>query len=123
MDDSEVTNSPIGGPAAGRKPHIALIVYEMGKVGGQGVYYREDFVLVWAEDPDQARGLANEHIDREVTESEDGSYVKLYAVIDVNEVIDPLDSATTVDLYSRHFASIDDYKSFEMFLGGKEPLA
>ncbi|BDU08933.1 DUF4288 domain-containing protein [Nocardia cyriacigeorgica] len=110
-------------PTAERRPYVALIVYEMGRVGGRGVYYREDFVLVWADDLDQARELADQHVRNEVYESEDGSYVRLYAVIDVNEVTEPLDSAPTTDLYSRHFASIDDYRSFEMFLGGKDPLA
>lgn len=33
-------------PTAERRPYVALIVYEMGRVGGRGVYYREDFVLV-----------------------------------------------------------------------------
>ncbi|WP_228783133.1 DUF4288 domain-containing protein [Nocardia cyriacigeorgica] len=110
-------------PAIDRSPHVALIVYEMGKVGGRGVYYREDFVLVWAQDLDQARELADLHVRNEVYESEDGSYVRLYAVVDVNEVTEPLSSAPTTDLYSRHFATIDDYKSFEIFLGGKDPLA
>ncbi|TLG13876.1 DUF4288 domain-containing protein [Nocardia cyriacigeorgica] len=110
-------------PAIDSRPHVALIVYEMGKVGGRGVFYREDFVLVWAENPDQARELADQHVRNEVYESEDGSYVRLYALVDVNEVTEPLDSAPTADLYSRHFAGIDDYKSFEMFLGGKDPLA
>lgn len=27
------------------------------------------------------------------------------------------------DLYSRHFASLEDYKRCEMLLGGKDPLA
>lgn len=27
-------------PAIDSRPHVALIVYEMGKVGGRGVYYR-----------------------------------------------------------------------------------
>ncbi|MFE3446788.1 DUF4288 domain-containing protein [Nocardia sp. NPDC059180] len=105
-----------------RNPYIALIIYELGKVGGRGVYYREDFVLMWAEDLEQARELAERHARIEEYESEDGSFVRLYAVVDVNGATEPLDSGTTVDLYSRHFASIDDYKSFEMFLGGKDPL-
>ncbi|BDT89541.1 DUF4288 domain-containing protein [Nocardia cyriacigeorgica] len=116
-------DAPLNEPPTDRTPHVALIVYEIGKVGGRGVYYREDFVLVWADDLDQARELADQHVRNEVYESEDGSYVRLYAVIDVNEVTEPLDSAPTTDLYSRHFASIDDYTSFEVFLGGKDPLA
>ncbi|NEW25776.1 DUF4288 domain-containing protein [Nocardia cyriacigeorgica] len=118
-----MTDSAMNKPSREHNPYVGLIVYEMGKVGGQGVYYREDFVLVWAEDREEALALVDRHVSNEVTESADGSYVRLYSVIDVNEVVDSLDSARTVDLYSRHFASIDDYKSFEMFLGGKDPLA
>ncbi|WP_280236404.1 DUF4288 domain-containing protein [Nocardia cyriacigeorgica] len=106
-----------------RKAYIALIVYELGKRGGQGVFYREDFVLVWAENLEQARELAERHVRNEVYESEGGSFVRLYAVVDVNEATESLDSDGTVDLYSRHFSSVDDYRSFEMFLGGKDPLA
>lgn len=30
---------------------------------------------------------------------------------------------TDIDIYSRHFASLEDYKRFEMKLGGKDSLA
>lgn len=121
-DNYRVTDSPIDGTASGATPYIALLVYEMGKSGGRGVYYREDFVLVRAADPEQARASAEEHADREVAEFPDGSYVRLHGVIDVNTVLYPLDSGPTVGLYSRHFARIEDYESFEMFLGGRDPF-
>ena len=28
-----------------------------------------------------------------------------------------------VDLYARHFASLEDYSRFEMMLGGRDPFA
>lgn len=117
-----MTDAPIDGSAASGTPYLALLVYEIGKPGGLGVYYREDFVLIRAADPEQARVSAEEHAAREVAQFPDGSYVELHAVIDVNEALEPLDSGPTVDLYSRHFARIEDYESFEMFRGGKDPF-
>lgn len=86
--------------------YVALVVYELGKGDDAGVFYREDFVL-----------------DRETYEPADGRYVRLHALVDVNEVTEEITAAPTTDLYSRHFADIESYRSFEMFLGGKDPLA
>ncbi|WP_267466129.1 hypothetical protein [Nocardia puris] len=41
----------------------------------------------------------------------------------MNEATEEIADAPTTDLYSRHFADLESYRSFEMFLGGKDPLA
>ncbi|MBF6211323.1 DUF4288 domain-containing protein [Nocardia puris] len=103
--------------------YVALIVYALGKGDGAGVFYREDFVLVRAADREEAVRRAREHIDRETYEPADGRYVRLHALVDVNEATEEIADAPTTDLYSRHFADLESYRSFEMFLGGKDPLA
>ncbi|WP_242459101.1 DUF4288 domain-containing protein [Rhodococcoides fascians] len=113
------------GMNAAKQAYVGIVVFELGKVAGDGEYYREDFYLVHAVDDAAARRavetLAREH-EYAVGPGEDRSYIRLAHVVDVARALqNPTEDA--VDLYSRHFASLETYSEFEMMLGGRDPLA
>ncbi|MBD0743173.1 DUF4288 domain-containing protein [Streptomyces sp. CBMA152] len=89
----------------------------------QAPLYQENFVLLTAQDEDEARDKALAHGKRLETryENELGETVtwKLLHVVDVNEVSDP-ELGDGSELYTRHFRNYDAYRSFEPLLSGEE---
>ncbi|WP_371656545.1 MULTISPECIES: DUF4288 domain-containing protein [unclassified Streptomyces] len=85
--------------------------------------YQENFVLLTAQDEEEARGKALAHGKRLETSYENdlGETItwRLRHVVDVNEALDS-DLGDGSELYSRHFRNYDAYRSFEPLLSGEE---
>lgn len=118
-------HSPLWATNGVRNHYYALAVFEVGTQDGAGTYYREDSYLISAVDLDDAKtkfvtiARAQEYESRG---GDDRSYLRLAHVIDVAPTLYDVTGDGAVDLYSRHFASIEDYAKFEMALGGRDPL-
>ncbi|WP_338887373.1 DUF4288 domain-containing protein [Rhodococcus sovatensis] len=110
--------------------YFGIAVFELGKTDGIGKFYREDFCLVYAVDEVTARSKLEEwarEIEYPAGIAGDQSYVRLVHVVDVARTLhDPTGdrdpTRDTVELYSRHFASLETYTDLEMLLGGRDPL-
>ena len=118
----------VGENAANRplETFYALAVFEVGTVDGTAVYFREDAYLIHAADLAEAQVRFDEIVRGQEYEARDGSdrsYVRLAHQIDLAPTPYDVRGDAATDLYSRHFASIDDYSRFEMKLGGRDPLA
>lgn len=106
-------------------PYVGIIVFEIESSREGKNFFREDFYIVYAGNDEQAeqrvRALAHEQeTPAGEGEAQEGS-VKLRHVVDVAPALyGRVDR--DCDLYSRHFASLEDYQRFEMKLGGKDPL-
>ncbi|MFC8936009.1 DUF4288 domain-containing protein [Rhodococcus sp. NPDC057135] len=108
-----------------KKAYFAIAVFELGTVDGTGKLFREDFYLVYADDDATAKARF-ENLAREeeytARTGEDKSYVRLAHIIDVAPTLRDM-TGDSVELYSRHFASLETYSDFEMKLGGRDPFA
>lgn len=105
--------------------YFVIAVFEIGRADGGGKFYREDFYLVCAADVASAEGKAKkmaQSLEYEAGTGEDRSYVRWLHLVDVAPTLVDL-ARDAVDLYSRHFASLETYSDFEMKLGGRDPLA
>lgn len=101
--------------------YVGIAVFEVGKADGSGSYFREDIYLVRA--PDLTEATQKVESLATAQEIETGpTFVRLRNIVDVAPTLYGIDGES-VDLYSRHFANLDDYASFEMRLGGPDPLA
>ncbi|OZC94882.1 hypothetical protein CH275_28420 [Rhodococcus sp. 06-235-1A] len=109
---------------AAKQTYVGIVVFELGKTAGDGKYYREDFYVVHAESVAAARKTVEKRVhelEYAAGTGDDRSYVRLAHLVDVAPTLqDPTEDV--VDLYSRHFASLETYSEFEMMLGGRDPL-
>lgn len=100
------------------EPYVGIAVFELSRLDDPTKsFFREDFYIVHAGTLEEAQkrveALAQENA---------GSSVTLRHIVDVAPALYGYVDKDC-DLYSRHFASLDDYKRFEMMLGGTDPLA
>lgn len=103
------------------EPYIGIVVFELESVEpSEPSYFREDFVLVRATDDDEAR--AKVEVLARSQESAEHPTIVMRHIVDVAPALDGTVEGD-VDLYARHFASLEDYARFEMMLGGRDPFA
>ena len=102
------------------EPYIGIVVFELESAAGGAPYFREDIVLVRAENDATARTKVETMAKAQ--ESTDAPAVTLRHIVDVAPALDGTVDGD-VDLYARHFASLEDYARFEMKLGGRDPFA
>ena len=112
------------------EPYIGIAVFELTKqrdsTSANESFFREDLYIVFADSDSaayaQVEALAHENELAPEDPSHSGGSVTLRHIVDVAPALyGRVD--TDIDIYSRHFASLEDYKRFEMKLGGKDPLA
>ncbi|CAB0806574.1 hypothetical protein FRC0290_00574 [Corynebacterium diphtheriae] len=88
--------------------------------------FREDFYIVYADSEEAAHKLVEKRAHEEETPKnaaqDSGPTVTLRHIIDVAPALYGYVDKDC-NLYSRHFASLEDYARFEMMLGGKDPLS
>jgi hypothetical protein len=105
--------------------YVAVLLTEAtSEAAGHEPLYAEDFVLLSADNEEEARAkaLARGKAQETSYRNENGELIswKLLHVVDVNEVLDtPLHDGA--DLYSRHFRDYRAYRAFEPLLSA-EPL-
>ena len=104
------------------EPYVGIVVFELSRVGTQKSYFREDFYIVYADTDEAAseRVQALAHAQEDEGDAEHGS-VKVRHIVDIAPALYGT-VEKDIDLYSRHVASLEDYKRFEMKLGGTNPL-
>lgn len=116
-------------------PYVGIAVFELSKRDSskfdsseskRGSFFREDFYIVYADSDTDAytkvEALAHEQESTPGESAQSGDFVTLRHIVDVAPALyGRVDK--DIDLYSRHFASLEDYKRFEMKLGGTDPLA
>lgn len=108
-------------------PYIGIVIFELeaSPMAAQPSFFREDFYIVYADTEEEAYArverLAKEH-ERVKADCLEGQLaVTIRYIVDVAPTLyDNIHE--DCDLYSRHFASLSDYKRFEMKLGGLDPL-
>ena len=99
------------------EPYVGIVVFELvSQDSDRGNFYREDFFLVYADSEEEAhRKVANRAHEQEY------EGLKLRHIVDVAPALYGYVDRDC-DLYSRHFAALEDYERFEMKLGGSDPL-
>ncbi|MFI5801626.1 DUF4288 domain-containing protein [Streptomyces sp. NPDC051561] len=103
--------------------YVAVLLTEAtSEAVGHEPLYAEDFVLLSADNEEEARAkaLARGKAQETSYANENGDLItwKLLHVVDVNEVLDtPLHDGA--DLYTRHFRDYRAYRAFEPLLSGK----
>ncbi|MBE7363822.1 DUF4288 domain-containing protein [Corynebacterium aurimucosum] len=102
------------------EPYVGIVVMELAKKSSSSPqsFFREDFYIVYAESDEKAR----ERVEAMANEQADGEDVKVRHIVDVAPALYGYVDRDC-DLYSRHFANLEDYERFEMKLGGTDPLA
>lgn len=108
------------------EPYVGIAVFELSKsetaTQEAKSFFREDFYIVYAQNDNEAqrkvKALAHEQ------ESEPGGMSPLITLRHIVDVAPALYGYVDqdCDLYSRHFNSLEDYKKFEIKLGGTNPL-
>ena len=93
--------------------------------GSTTKFFREDFYIVYANTQEEAYArverIAKEQEIPKDPDSDESQAVTVRYIVDVAPTLyDNIHE--DCDLYSRHFASLSDYKRFEMKLGGLDPL-
>ncbi|MFD9888736.1 DUF4288 domain-containing protein [Amycolatopsis sp. NPDC059027] len=106
------------------KPFVAVVLYESTSDSPDyRTLYREDFVLVFARDEEEARETARQRAERESGShhNERGELITLSLkhIVDVAPALDD-DLGRGGDLYARHFTDIDAYRRFEPLLSEKD---
>ncbi|MGC0365569.1 hypothetical protein ABH922_003553 [Rhodococcus sp. 27YEA15] len=104
--------------------YYGLAVFTLGSNDATFDFCREDAYLIWADNLDEAhRTFATKAHEQEYATGtcDDLSYVKLAHLVDL-ALVDDLPGSGTMDLYSRHFASLETYREFEIHLGGRRPF-
>lgn len=108
-------------------PYIGIVVFELeaSPMAAQPSFFREDFYIVYADTQEEAYArverMAKEQEIPKDPDSDDSRAVTVRYIVDVAPTLyDNIHE--DCDLYSRHFASLSDYKRFEMKLGGLDPL-
>ena len=99
------------------EPYVGIVVFELASQDSElKNFYREDIFLVYADSEEEAHHkVAHRAHEQEYEE------LKLRHIVDVAPALyGHVDR--DCDLYSRHFAALEDYERFEMNLGGKDPL-
>jgi hypothetical protein len=89
------------------------------------VFFREDFYIVYADTQEEAYARVERIAkDQEIPKDPDSDESRAVTVRYIVDVAPTLydNIHEDCDLYSRHFASLSDYKRFEMKLGGLDPL-
>lgn len=115
-----------------KEPYVGIVIFELEKQGVEGdtgeSFYREDFYIVYANSEDEARQLVEARARSQVSpensarsDQTDEARVSICRIVDVAPALYGYVNKDC-DLYSRHFASLEDYKRFEMMLGGANPL-
>ena len=93
--------------------------------GGTAKFLPRRFYIVYADTQEEAYARV-EHIakDQEIPKDPDSDKSRAVTVRYIVDVAPTLydNIHEDCDLYSRHFASLSDYKRFEMKLGGLDPL-
>ncbi len=100
------------------EPYVGIAVFELASESPEhSNFFREDFFLVYADSDEEAHRKAVEW-----TREQEYEGLKLRHIVDVAPALyGHVDR--DCDLYSRHFSSLEDYKRFEMNLGGNDPLS
>ena len=108
-------------------PYIGIVVFELeaSPMAAQSSFFREDFYIVYADTQEEAYARVERIAkDQEIPkdpDSDESQAVTVRYIVDVAPTLyDNIHE--DCDLYSRHFASLSDYKRFEMKLGGIDPL-
>ena len=108
-------------------PYIGIVVFELeaNPMAAQPSFFREDFYIVYADTQEEAYArverIAKEQEIPKDPDSDESQAVTVRHIVDVAPTLyDNIHE--DCDLYSRHFASLSDYKRFEMKLGGLDPL-
>lgn len=104
--------------------YIAVLLCEATSTAEDHVpLYQENFVLLTAQDEEEARGKALAHGERLETSYDNGLGEtitwRLRHVVDVSEVLDA-ELGDGSELYSRHFRNYAAYHAFEPLLSGEE---
>ena len=99
------------------EPYVGIVVFELASQDTElKNFYREDIFLVYADSEEEAQHKVAARAHEQEYEE-----LKLRHIVDVAPALyGHVDR--DCDLYSRHFAAIEDYERFEMNLGGKDPL-
>ena len=99
------------------EPYVGIAVFELASESSEhSNFYREDIFLVYADSEEEAQHKVADRAHEQEYEE-----LKLRHIVDVAPALyGHVDR--DCDLYSRHFAAIEDYERFEMNLGGKDPL-
>lgn len=120
------------GMGSDKEPYIGIVIFELEKQGVEGdtgeSFYREDFYIVYANSENEARQLVEARARSQVSpensarsDRTDEAKVSICRIVDVAPALYGYVDRDC-DLYSRHFASLEDYKRFEMMLDGTDPL-
>ncbi|OFI63440.1 hypothetical protein B1A54_03615 [Corynebacterium diphtheriae] len=112
------------------EPYVGIVIFELAKsntsLEENNSFFREDFYIVYADSEEAAHKLVEKRAHEEETPKDaaqdSGPTVTLRHIIDVAPALYGYVDKDC-DLYSRHFASLEDYARFEMMLGGKDPLS
>ncbi|CAB0539892.1 hypothetical protein CIP107518_00502 [Corynebacterium diphtheriae] len=112
------------------EPYVGIVIFELAKSNispeENTNFFREDFYIVYADSEEAAHKLVEKRAHEEETPKDaaqdSGPTVTLRHIIDVAPALYGYVDKDC-DLYSRHFASLEDYARFEMMLGGKDPLS
>ena len=99
------------------EPYVGIVVFELASQDSElKNFYREDIFLVYADSEDEAQHKVADRAHEQEYEE-----LKLRHIVDVAPALyGHVDR--DCDLYSRHFAALEDYERFEMKLGGSDPL-
>ncbi|GAA4544408.1 DUF4288 domain-containing protein [Amycolatopsis samaneae] len=106
------------------KPFVAILLYvSTSDAPGHQPLYREDIVLLYARDEQEAREAAQRHADQETgsyhNEAGDLLTLSLKHIVDVAQALyDDIDRGA--DLYARHFTDYESYRRFEPLLSEKD---
>ena len=103
-------------------PYIGIVVFELeaNPMAAQPSFFREDFYIQEKAYERVERIAKDQEIPKD-PDSDESRAVTVRYIVDVAPTLyDNIHE--DCDLYSRHFASLSDYKRFEMKLGGLDPL-
>lgn len=104
------------------EPYVGIVVFELSRVGTQKSYYREDVYIVYADTEKAAlKRVKSLAYSQECEGDAENGSVKVRHIVDVAPALYGA-ADKDIDLYSRHFASLEDYERFEVKLGGPDPL-
>ncbi len=111
------------------EPYTGIAVFELShwdaQTGKKTTYFREDFYIVYASSEEEAKKRVEAMaLDQVFTRDEEPTSDMAVALRHIIDVAPALDGYVDRDcnLYSRHFASLEDYARFEMMLGGTDPF-
>lgn len=115
----------IYGNAMVMEPYVGIAIFELAdnSENPRPSFFREDWYLVYADSDAEAYSRVEARAREQETPrgTSENKAVILRHIVDVAPALyGKVDEDT--DLYSRHFASLEDYKRCEMLLGGKDPL-